>query len=55
MFQMIEHKPVRDNVTREVLAFIEDYEQLPFARRWLLKKFTSLKVNFALKRLLNIY
>ncbi len=53
LFQMIEHKPVRDNVTREVLAFIEEYEHLPFARRWLLKKFTTLKVNFALKRLLN--
>lgn len=53
LFQFAEQKPVRDNTTREVLMFIEQYNDLPFARRWLLKKFPPLKVNFALKRLLN--
>ena len=53
LFQMIGHRPVRENVTREVLKYIEQYKHLPFAKRWLLRKFPPLKVNFALKRLLN--
>ena len=39
---------------REILAHIKDeYETLPFAKRWLIKKFGALKVNVAIKELLS--
>ncbi len=48
---MLEHKkPVRSPITREVLKEIETYEGLPFAKRWLTKKFGA-KANFALREL----
>jgi len=48
---MLEHKkPVRSQITREVLKEIETYEGLPFAKRWLTKKFGA-KANFALREL----
>ncbi|MBI2541916.1 type II methionyl aminopeptidase [Candidatus Woesearchaeota archaeon] len=48
---MLEHKrPVRSPITREILKEIETYEGLPFAKRWLTKKFGA-KANFALREL----
>ncbi|MBS3105134.1 type II methionyl aminopeptidase [Candidatus Woesearchaeota archaeon] len=48
---MLEHKrPVRSPITREVLKEIETYERLPFAKRWLTRKFGA-KANFALREL----
>ena len=48
---MLEHKkPVRSPITREVLKEIENYEGLPFAKRWLTRKFGA-KANFALREL----
>jgi len=48
---MLEHKkPVRSPITREVLREIEAYEGLPFAKRWLTRKFGA-KANFALREL----
>ena len=48
---MLEHKkPVRSPITREILKEIETYERLPFAKRWLTKKFGA-KANFALREL----
>ncbi len=48
---MLEHKkPVRSPITREVLKEIEGYEGLPFAKRWLTRKFGA-KANFALREL----
>lgn len=48
---MLEHKkPVRSQITREILREIETYEGLPFAKRWLTKKFGA-KANFALREL----
>jgi methionyl aminopeptidase len=44
-------KPVRNIVTRQVLREIENYNGLPFANRWLVKKFPVFKINFALKEL----
>ena len=45
-------KNIRDNNSREVLKFIfEEYKTLPFAKRWLPKKFPEFKVNFALRLL----
>ncbi len=48
---MLEHKkPTRSPITREVLKEIENYEGLPFAKRWLTRKFGA-KANFALREL----
>jgi len=48
---MLEHKkPVRSPITREVLKEIETYEGLPFAKRWLTRRFGA-KANFALREL----
>lgn len=51
VFSLINKKPVRSSITREVLKEIESYEGLPFAKRWLTKKFGA-KANFALRELL---
>ncbi|MBW2971394.1 type II methionyl aminopeptidase [Candidatus Woesearchaeota archaeon] len=53
LFQLLDVKPVRDHTTREVLKFIENFGDLPFAKRWLVEDFPVFKVNFALKRLLH--
>ena len=48
---MLEHKkPARSPITREILKEIETYEGLPFAKRWLTRKFGA-KANFALREL----
>lgn len=54
LFQLVETKPVRERNTREILRFIEQYGDLPFAKRWLVSQFPVFKVNFALKRLSNL-
>jgi methionyl aminopeptidase len=51
VFVLKEKKPVRDITTRHILKEIEAFEGLPFAKRWLTKKFPFFKVNFALKQL----
>ena len=51
VFSLINKKPVRSPITREVLKEIDSYEGLPFAKRWLTKKFGA-KANFALRELL---
>ena len=53
IFSVIEKKPVRSQITREVLKEIDSYNGLPFTTRWLAKKFPMFKINFALKDLLN--
>ena len=50
VFMIQNKKPVRSPITREVLKEIESYEGLPFAERWLTKKFGA-KANFALREL----
>lgn len=48
---MLEHpRNVRSPITREILKEIGNYEGLPFAKRWLVKKFGP-KANFALREL----
>lgn len=48
---MLEHKkPVRSQITREAMKEIESYEGMPFAKRWLTKKFGA-KAGFALREL----
>lgn len=52
IYKVINIKNTRDNNSRETLKFIlENYNVLPFATRWLLKKFPSFKVSFALRTL----
>lgn len=51
IYYLIERKPIRSPIAREVLDFIEDeYETLPFCSRWLVKKFGT-RALFALKQL----
>ena len=48
---MLEHpRNVRSPITREVLKEIISYEGLPFAKKWLTRKFGA-KANFALREL----
>lgn len=48
---MLEHpRGVRSPITRQVLGEIGNYEGLPFAKRWLTRKFGA-KANFALREL----
>lgn len=54
IFAMVQKKPVRNMFTRQVMAEVEKFEGLPFTTRWLLKKFPAIKVNFALKEMLNL-
>lgn len=51
VFMQEGNRPVRDAFSREILAHIETYHGLPFARRWLLMKFPKPKVDFALRNL----
>ena len=50
VFMLENKRPVRSPITREVLKEIESYEGLPFAERWLTRKF-GVKTNFALREL----
>ncbi len=51
-FRLHNYRNVRDPITREVLEFIKkEFSTLPFAKRYLVKKFPISKVNFALTNL----
>jgi methionyl aminopeptidase len=50
VFMLERRKPVRSPITREVLMEIASYEGLPFAKRWLTKKFGA-KANLALREM----
>lgn len=50
VFMLEKKRPVRSSITREVLKEIESYEGLPFAERWLTRKFGA-KANFALREM----
>ncbi len=52
IFSFVHKKPVRSLITRQVLKEINKYQGLPFTTRWLIKKFPAVKVNFALRDLL---
>ena len=52
LFTLIEAKPVRSQFAREILRAIEDnFDGLPFARRWLIERFGIGKTQLALKEL----
>jgi methionyl aminopeptidase len=50
VFELINKKPVRNMITRQVLKEIETYNNLPFTTRWLTKKFGA-KAKFALREM----
>ena len=50
VFELIGKKPVRNPITREVLAEIESYNGLPFTTRWLTRKFGA-KAKLALREM----
>ncbi|MBR9691007.1 type II methionyl aminopeptidase [Candidatus Woesearchaeota archaeon] len=52
IFSLINKKPVRSPITREVLSRIQTYKGLPFATRWLAQDFEHFKVKFAIRDLL---
>lgn len=51
VYMLIEKKPVRDLITRNVLNEIIKYKGLPFAGRWLCRTNSPVKVGFALREL----
>ncbi|HLC75359.1 MAG TPA: type II methionyl aminopeptidase [Candidatus Nanoarchaeia archaeon] len=51
VFMLAKKKPIRDPISRSVLQFIETYNGLPFARKWLTRQFGVGKTNFALRNL----
>ena len=51
IFSQIGSKPVRDLMSRNILKEIKQYNNLPFASRWLCEKFHPTKVGFALRML----
>ncbi|MBI4738582.1 type II methionyl aminopeptidase [Candidatus Woesearchaeota archaeon] len=51
---MLENKrPVRNQMSRDLLKEIDKYRGLPFATRWLAKKFPVAKINYAVRDLVN--
>ncbi|MBW3018709.1 type II methionyl aminopeptidase [Candidatus Woesearchaeota archaeon] len=52
LFSLIQAKPVRSQFAREVMRFVEqEYKNLPFCTRWLIKEFGQGKTNLALREL----
>ncbi len=51
LFSLNYDKPVRSPMTRQILVEIKKHNGLPFASRWLTKKFGTAKTSFALREL----
>ena len=52
IYKAVKQKSTRDSIARDILLkIIADYKSLPFAKRWLIKKFPEFKVNYALRLL----
>jgi len=54
VFSLLHEKNVRSMMTRDVLSDIKSYNKLPFTTRWLTKKHSLAKVNFAIRDLKNL-
>ncbi|MFH1849508.1 MAG: type II methionyl aminopeptidase [archaeon] len=52
IFSLVNRKPVRNMIARQLLKEIDSYGGLPFTTRILARKFPLFKVNFALRELL---
>jgi len=51
IYALINKRPVRNLMVRDILKDIESYKGLPFTTRWLTKKFPVGKVTFSLRQL----
>jgi len=51
VFSLLQSRSVRTGFVRDVLKEIEQYKELPFTKRWLLKRFSKAQVNYALRQL----
>jgi len=51
VYMLEKKKSVRDPITRSALSFIEKYNGLPFARKWLTRQFGKGRTNFALRHM----
>ncbi|MEK6867404.1 MAG: type II methionyl aminopeptidase [Nanoarchaeota archaeon] len=51
IFEEISHRPVRSPLARQMLRDIEEFQHVPFARRWLDEKYSVNKVSLALQQL----
>lgn len=55
IYKYKQEKPVRMREARQILKIAkEDFEKLPFAKRWLSRMMTRLKIDLALKQLIEI-
>jgi methionyl aminopeptidase len=54
IFSFDDIKPVRSQITREVIKDLKKYNGLPFAHRWLVNKYGIGKTSFALRELKNL-
>ncbi len=54
VFSLTGKKPVRNPITRNVLKEIQKFNDLPFTKRWLTKKFGKARVSFAFRELKNL-
>ncbi|MEM3412214.1 MAG: type II methionyl aminopeptidase [archaeon] len=52
IFKIVKKSQVRQKSGRELLAKIEKYDNLPFAKRWLRKEFGEFELNLGLRELL---
>ena len=53
LYSVVRQKPVRSMITREILRDMQAFNKLPFTSRWLTKKHSIAKVNYAIKELLS--
>lgn len=55
VYSLVARRPVRDQFARELLDEIEkNYGTLPFAKRWLTRKYSPMRVNIALNQFLSL-
>jgi len=54
VFMIKANKPVRDRTARDILLEIDGYGGLPFAKRWMTRKFGKMKTEIALKQLVQV-
>ncbi len=54
LFSLSNPKPVRSPMTREVLRSLEEYNGLPFTKRWLVKKHGIGKASFAMREMISL-
>ncbi|MBU0666684.1 MAG: type II methionyl aminopeptidase [Nanoarchaeota archaeon] len=54
IFSLVQERPVRSMITRQILRDVKAFNELPFALRWLTKKHGLGKTMFAIKEMKNL-